>query len=47
MDYKFMIEQLKDKNKSFEDVLERTEQTKADEVKQMEQRIELRVSKII
>ena len=47
MDYKFMIEQLKDKTRSMEEVLEKSEQSKVDEVKQMEQRIELRVAKII
>ena len=42
-----MIEQLKDKTRSMEEVLEKSEQSKVDEVKQMEQRIELRVAKII
>lgn len=36
-----------DKNKSLEEVLNRTEETKQDEVKQMETRIENRVQKII
>jgi len=47
LDYKFMIEQLKDKTRSMEEILEKSEQNKIDEVKQMEQRIELRVAKII
>lgn len=44
---KFRIEQMFDKNKSLEDVLGRAEETKQDEVKQMERRIEERVNKII
>lgn len=44
---KFRIEQMYDKNKSLEEVLNRTEETKQDEVKQMETRIENRVQKII
>jgi Mg2+ and Co2+ transporter CorA len=47
MDYKLMIEQLKDKNKHIEDVLSNAEQSKLMEVKQMEQRIESRVAKIV
>lgn len=46
-DYKIMVEQLKDKNKSIEEVLNQTEQSKVTEVKQMEQRIEARVAKIV
>ena len=42
-----MIEQLKDKIISMQEVLERSEQNKQDEVKQMEARIESRVAKII
>ena len=47
MDYKFVVESLKDKNKSMEEVLDKSEQNKQDEVKQMEARIESRVAKII
>lgn len=47
MDQKFLIEQLKDKIISMQEVLERSELTKQDEVKQMEARIESRVAKII
>jgi hypothetical protein len=42
-----LIEQLKDKIISMQEVLERSEQNKQDEVKQMEARIESRVAKII
>lgn len=47
LDYKLMIEQLKDKNKHIEEVLSNAEQSKVMEVKQMEQRIESRVAKIV
>lgn len=47
MEDKFRIEQLYDKNKSLEDILQKSEISKGDEVKQMETRIETRVQKII
>jgi len=46
-DYKLISEQLKDKVKSMDEILEKSEQSKTIEVKQMEERIEARVSKII
>jgi hypothetical protein len=47
MEDKFRIEQLYDKNKSLEEILQKSEASMGDEVKQMEARIEARVSKII
>lgn len=46
-DYKMYVEQLADKNKALEEVLNKSEDSKHTEVKQMEQRIESRVAKII
>ena len=47
MEYRLRIETLQDKNNSLEEILQKSEQTKIDEVKQMEARIESRVAKII
>ena len=47
MEDKFRIEQLYDKNKSLEDILQKSELNKVDDVKAMETRIETRVQKII
>ena len=47
MDYKMIIEQLKDKNSSLEEVLENTAKSQVIEVKEMEKRVETRVEKIV
>lgn len=47
MEDKFRIDQLYEKNKSLEEILQKSEANKVDDVTAMETRIETRVQKII
>ena len=47
IEYKHKIEDLSDRNKNIEDMLKTTEESKHDQVKQMERRIDERVTKLI
>jgi len=47
MEYRMMIEKLKNKTQDLEGMLDKSESNKQDEVKQMEARVDSRVAKII